>query len=237
MLYDLSDYPVLASVIAFPIVAIEARALAHHYPLVWRKAGEGHELIALISLSAPHDYTLRRDFELGLARPLLLEAFPLSVALADANDPRGTVLIEEAETREGAQGEAIFAESGTPSAAAARRLSALEVYAGDHARTHAYTRALSEHGLLIDWPLRLKIGDSGLEFDGLSVLAPPQARMAGLKAAISEHGFSLAELVTLHDLSLFNMQRLVDRHRVELALARAGAIMPSPVDGAGTRTP
>ncbi|WP_336488155.1 SapC family protein [Methylobacterium nigriterrae] len=222
-LYELTEYPALGHVQLLPIVAVEAQSLAHHYPLVWRRVGEAFELVALISLSAPHDLTLRRDLERGLPRPLLLEAYPFSVVFADANDSQGAVLIEDTETSADTAGAPVFLENGALSPAATRRISLLEVYAGDSARTAAYTRAMAERGLLVDWPLRLRIGDEGVEIDGLCVLAPPAARREALPALVTDHGFPLAELVTLHDLSLFNLQRLVDRHRAERGLrAEAG---------------
>ncbi|WP_163535768.1 hypothetical protein, partial [Klebsiella pneumoniae] len=61
------------------------------------------------------------------------------------------------------------------------------------------------------------------EIDGLCVLVQEEAQRAALPAAIAEYGFALAEFVTLHDLSLFNMQRLVDRFRAERVAAGGAA--------------
>ncbi len=213
LLHPLIAYPGIGEKLLMPIVAIEARALAHHYPLVWRRTGNAYELVALVSLSAPHKKDLDQDISRGIPLPLLMEAYPLSVAAGDLQNSRGVVLIEDAVAEPDRPGMPVFMENGAPSPEAARRLRALEVVASDHARTAAYTRGLAERGLLVDWPLRLQIGEEGIEIEGLCVLVHPLGRGESLKPLIAEHGFPFAELMTLHDLSMFNMQRLVDRHR------------------------
>ncbi|MGE7417337.1 SapC family protein [Methylobacterium tarhaniae] len=222
LIHPLIEYPGIGDKLIMPIVAIEARALAQHYPLVWRRTGDVCELAALVSLSAPHKTSLDEDMTRGIPLPLLMGAYPLSVAPGVFPDSRGVVLIEETVAASSRPGMPVFLDNGAPSAEAAHRLRALEVFASDYARTAVYSRVLAERGLLVDWPLRLQIGDEGVEIEGLCVLAHPLARGEALQALVAEHGFPFAELVTLHDLSLFNMQRLVDRHR-RTRPERAGA--------------
>ncbi|MCF4130231.1 SapC family protein [Methylobacterium sp. SyP6R] len=227
-LHPLTEYNQIGEKLLVPIVAIETRALSHHYPLVWRRAAQGYELTALISLSAPHKTSLDEEIARGVPLPLLIEAYPLSVAPGRFQDSRGVVLIEDCVESFSTAGTPVFMDNGAPSSEAARRLRALEVVTSDYARTAAYSRALADHGLLIDWPLRLQIGDEGIEIEGLCVLIHPLGRGEAMKTLVAEHGFPFAELVTLHDLSLFNMQRLVDRHRrARSAHADAGA-RPTP---------
>lgn len=212
-LFEPTEYASLGEILVVPVAAIEARVLAHHYPIVWRRQGAGYEMVAFLSLSAPHLASLRREFDQGMPRPLLVEAYPLALAFSESSGERSAVLIDDVPRPEGATGVPAFLPSGTMSPSAGRRMAALQVYASDAARTASYTRALAVAGLMSDWPLRLRIGEDAVEIDGLCVLAPGEAARAALAAAVGEHGFPLAELVTFHDLSLFNMQRLVDRFR------------------------
>lgn len=212
-LFEPTDYPSVGDMLVVPIAAIEAKVLAHHYPIVWRRQGSHYEMVALLSISAPHLTSFRDEFERGMPRPLLIEAYPLAVAFSESEGERGAVLIDDVPRPEGATGVPAFLPSGTMSPGAGRRMAALQVYASDVTRTAAYTRALAAAGLMKDWPLRLRIGADAVEMDGLCVLAPGDQARVVLAATVIEHGFPLAELVTLHDLSLFNMQRLVDRFR------------------------
>ncbi|WP_430912061.1 SapC family protein [Methylobacterium sp. sgz302541] len=212
-LFEPIEYASLGEILVVPVVAIEARVLAHHYPIVWRRQGDGYEMVALLSISAPHLTQLRGEFDQGMPRPLLIEAYPLAIAFSESEGERGTVLIDAVPAPEGATGTPVFLPSGAMSPSAGRRMAALQVYASDAARTASYTRALAAAGLMSDWTLRLRIGEDAVEIDGLCVLAPGDKARTALAAAVLEHGFPLAELVTFHDLSLFNMQRLVDRFR------------------------
>lgn len=222
--FELADYASLGDALVVPVAAIEARVLAHHYPLVWRRSGEHYEMVALLSLTTPHVRSFRRDLEQGLPRPLLVEAYPFAVAFAPSgsDQERGAVLIDDVPAPEGATGSPVFQPSGTMTPTASRRMTALQVFASDAARTAAYARAFAGAGMMSDWPLQLRIGGDGIDIGGLSVLSRQGGGRAGLAAAVTEHGFPLAELVTLHDLSLFNMQRLVDRFRAERVDAGPG---------------
>ncbi|MCJ2074447.1 SapC family protein [Methylobacterium sp. E-016] len=222
LLFDLADYDSLAETIYVPIAVVEAQTLAHHYPLVWRRAGETFELVALLSISAPHYLMWRQELKLGLPHPLLIEAYPLCAAFNAEGAERGAVLFDAVAPVEGAKGTPVFKADRTISSAAAQRLNALQVYASDLARTQAFTKALAGQGLLLDWPVRLLVGSDGVELDGFCVLDPAAAARKTLSVLVADHGFSIAELATFHDLSLFNMQRLVDRHRSERLLAQAG---------------
>ena len=227
-LFEPTEYASMGEILVVPVAAIEARVLAHHYPIVWRRQGSGYEMVAFLSLSRPHLTSLRREFDQGMPRPLLVEAYPLAVAFSESEGERGAVLIDDVPRPEGATGVPVFLPSGTLSPSAGRRMAALQVYASDASRTASYTRALAAAGLMADWPLRLGIGEDAVEIDGLCVLAPGEAARAALAAAVIQHGFPLAELVTFHDLSLFNMQRLVDRFRAaKLAASGPGAGHPS----------
>lgn len=222
-LFETLEYASLGNALVVPVASIEANALAHHYPIVWRRVGDDYELVAFISLSVPHLESFRRELESGMPRPLLVEAYPLALAFPDSEDGRSVVMIDEVPRPADALASPVFLRGGALSAPASRRMGALRVFGSDIGRTRAFTRTLAAAGLLADWPLRLRIGGDGVEIDGLCVLVQEEAQRAALPAVIAEHGFALAEFVTLHDLSLFNMQRLVDRFRAERVAAGGAA--------------
>lgn len=211
--YTMGDTDVFA-----PIVLVEALAIARGFPVLWRRTEDGPELGTLLFLT-PGDTPARANFLEDQARPLLLEAYPLAIQVR-ADEP-AVVLIDEQSDPDPSDRMAIFDTEGRPTPDGARKLNCLEVFVADGARTKAVTSVLDRAGLLEDWPLRLQIGGEGVEVEGLCVIARDLRERHRLPPLMEEHGFDLAELVTLHDLSLFNMQRLVDFHRSERLLARA----------------
>ncbi|GEP02300.1 hypothetical protein MOX02_03380 [Methylobacterium oxalidis] len=222
MIFDLRDYEGLEEILFSPTVAVEAKSLARHFPLVWRRIEDKFEFVALLSLS-PLVVGANHLLAPGLTRPLLMEAYPFAISVAAGEDGQSAVLIEAAVPKQERQGTAVFESSGSFTGPAAHRMNALRVFASDRDRTAAYTQALAAEGLLEDWPLRLKIGEDGIEFGGLCVLARAPAQRERLAKIVTQHGFPFAELVTFHDLSLFNMQRLVDQHRAGRLAAQATA--------------
>ncbi|AWN41724.1 SapC family protein [Methylobacterium durans] len=222
IIFDLHNYEGLEEILFSPVVAVEAKSLARHFPLAWRRVGDKFEFIALLSLS-PLVVGSNHLLGPGLTRPLLVEAYPLTVTAVAGEDGQSSVLIDEVPHRPESSGNPVFTASGGFTESAAHRMNALRVFASDRDRTAAYTQALAAEGLLEDWPLRLKIGEDGIEFGGLCVLARAPAQRERLATIVAQHGFPFAELVTFHDLSLFNMQRLVDQHRTGRLAAQAAA--------------
>lgn len=49
-LFETLEYASLGNALVVPVASIEANALAHHYPIVWRRVGDDYELVAFISL-------------------------------------------------------------------------------------------------------------------------------------------------------------------------------------------
>lgn len=203
-----------------PIVAVEIRALARNFPLVWRKRDDEFELGALMFLM--EGFGEQRAHMLSRIRcPLLVEAYPL--ALAAGREDQATVLVDDIGPESDQAGQAIFNENGEATDAGARRLAALRIFAEGRSDTNAMSRTLAGAGLLEDWPVKLPVDGEIVELRGLAIVARRQERRDALPALIEKQGLPLAELVTLHDLSLFNMQSLVDFHRSEKLFARAAS--------------
>lgn len=216
-LRPLIEYQASGYAVFVPVALIELSPLAHRFPIVWRRTENSSELGALLFLTAGHGPVRARFLGEGQL-PLLVEAYPL--ALSDTVEDRSAVLIDDVPLGPG--GEAVFGPDGRTTEAGARRLSALQIFANDVPRARACTAALAEAGLIEDWPVRLAIAGDAVELEGLRILTKNPRLRAGIPALAERHGFSIAQLATLHDLSLFNMQRLVDFHRSERLFAAAG---------------
>lgn len=216
-LRSLAEYTASGYAVFVPVALIELWPLARRFPIVWRSTEGGSEIGALLFLTSGHGPVRARFLAEGQL-PLLVEAYPL--ALSDTVEDRSAVLIDDVPLGPG--GEAVFGPDGRTTEAGARRLSALQIFANDVPRARASTAVLEEAGLIEDWPVRLAIAGDSVELEGLRILTRNPRLRAGIPALAERHGFAVAQLATLHDLSLFNMQRLVDFHRSERLFAAAG---------------
>jgi hypothetical protein len=132
------------------------------------------------------------------------------------------LLIDEVPGTKGPTSYPIFEPDGAFSAEAQRRVDALKVFAADLKRTQQLTGLLQTAGLLTPWPVHLQVDTETIEIKGLSILSTTPGDQAKLPALVERTGYGLVELLTLHTLSLFNMKKLVDRHRVAARVAPNG---------------
>jgi hypothetical protein len=111
-----------------------------------------------------------------------------------------------------AEGEALFDEAGKDTPFLRNALDFLTQYQREHLRTEAFCRKLEQAGLLTEMNARADLVD-GRTFTVGSVLVVDEKKLLALPDATALGLFRSGELhlVSMHLLSLSNMQRLVDR--------------------------
>ena len=214
------DYPNVQQLILAPVVAIETGELAGDFPIVWRATASTTELCVLTSLTGRGGFEPHAPRRHTRIRPLVVEAYPLS--MAPAREAGYVLLIDEVPGSTGPVHFPIFEPEGSFTPEAQRRIDALKVFAGDLRRTQQLSDLLQTAGLLAPWPVHLTIDKEDIQIKGLSILSAAPADQAKLPALVEKAGYGLAELVTHHTLSLFNMKKLVDRHRLAGAVPNKG---------------
>jgi hypothetical protein len=207
------DYSTVRQLRLAPVAAIETGELAGDFPLVWRSTGATLELCALTSLTGRGAFAPDLPRLQTPIRPLRVEAYPLSLGPGRSGSEHA-VLIDDVEPLDGAALTRVLEPDGSFSAEAQRRIDALKVFTSDLARTRRLTEVVQSAGLLVPWPVLLQVEGEAIEIKGLSIISTAPADQAKLPGLVEAAGYDLVELLTLHHLSLFNMTKLVDRHRL-----------------------
>jgi hypothetical protein len=216
------DYASVQQLKLAPVVAIEASELAGDFPLVWRTTTSTPELCALTSLTGRGAFEPNAPRRHTRIRPLAVEAYPLAMA-PGRSESEYVLLIDDVPGSNGPTRYPVFEPDGSFTVEAQRRVDALKVFAADLNRTRQLTGLLEAAGLLTAWPVQLQIDTEIVEIKGLSIVSTAPADQAKLPALVEKADYGLVELLTLHTLSLFNMKKLVDRHRL--------AARPPPNEG------
>ena len=110
------------------------------------------------------------------------------------------------------EGEALFDEQGQETPFLRNALEFLSQYQREHLRTEAFCRRLDEAGLLTEMNARADLAD-GRSFTVNGLLVVDEKKLLALPDATALALFRSGELhlVSMHLVSLSNMQRLVDR--------------------------
>lgn len=213
---DERDYEGRGERFLVPISVDEGPHVARRYPIAWREGVDAPEPCALRSL-VPDQRAFRAEDETSL--PLLVSAYPF--APVSATDGRTVALVDERTTVEGAHTEPVFAPSGEPSEAAARRLAALRRHGASLDKTRSWSRAFFELGLLEPWVVDLQLRGRPVKVSGLSILVRDELRRRRLRAVVDELGPEAYDFLVLHEISLFHMQTLAEAFVHGIATAAA----------------
>lgn len=211
-LFNIGQYKHLNKTIIFPVSLVEVNNIGHSYPVLWRRNKDGVELVALVGLEPDHNYALSDDPNFVQCNLLILEAYPFALAKTDTVN-HWQILVDEVMGQGEDEPASLRSETGELSKEANRRLSALRVFAESYRRTQALSQLLDQADLLQPWDVSLRIGQRFLGLEGLEVLDRDVARRRlKLAGVIAQAGWDAIHLATIHDLSLFRMQNLVEAH-------------------------
>lgn len=217
-IYSPLAYAQVRGAMTVPIVQGEAARLAPLFPLAWRRAEAGPDLVAVRAF-LPDERALPPGTQgvVGLL-PDLLQAYPFVLSAGD-----GTLfddVVPDAPTDVGAS---VTTADRKLSRATLLRLHMLELHAGQRAETAALGLMLRDLGLFEDWPLSFPLDGGTVEVPGLMIVKASAFGSGVLAPVLLRHGAAAAELLGYHRLSLFRAGVLLAAARAALAIRREEA--------------
>ena len=214
------DWSVAAALNGYVVHAVEFADLSKEFPLVFIRVGHddasGKPLVAPLAVfGLAQGENLFVDGSRWSAdyMPAQLRAYPFATARVDAR--RHAICIDRAWAGfSESEGTPLFGDDGQPGALVREMRELLDRLEGETQRTRAFCDRLLALDLLRDMRFDATLPDGQkIAVDGF--LAVDEKRLAELADAdiVALHRDGLLALVTLHQFSLGNLRRLVERRR------------------------
>jgi SapC len=209
------------------LAGVEFNEACKEYAIVFTRSGNGKTVpVVMLGLRARENlFVDDEDRWTGRYVPAFVRRYPF--VLAELPGQALGVCIDEAyaglnET----EGEALFDEKGQDTPFLRSALDFLAQYQREYLRTEAFCQKLEQAGLLTEMNARADLVD-GRSFTVGSVLVVDEKKLLALPDATALSLFRTGELhlVSMHLLSLSNMQALVDK----IAQKGGGTMPPAPL--------
>ena len=191
---------------AVSIAPIEVSALANRFPIAWRDAPDGWDLVAVTGLDERHDYWRPREGT-STPLPLLARAYPLAV-LDDGRAEALNVFVDAAALAgtdpldDPPQQEQIDAEIE-------RRCQALWTYVQSRRTAQRLFRDLAAKDAFTPWNLTLPASRGPIQIQGLFVLRASFFGSAAHRDIVARHGWRAASLISLHRIATHRIRALL----------------------------
>jgi hypothetical protein len=211
------------------LAGVEFNEACKEYAIVFTRSGGG-KVVPVVMLGLRARENLLVNAEDGWdARyiPAFVRRYPF--VLAEVPGQSLAVCIDEAfPGLNDSEGELLFDAEGKDSAYLRNALDFLGDYQREHLRTEAFCQRLQQSGLLMEMNARADLVD-GRSFTVNGLLVVDEKKLAALPDATALSMFRSGELhlLSMHLVSLSNMQRLMER-----MAARKSPIEPAPQPGA-----
>jgi hypothetical protein len=195
------------------LAGVEFGEACKEYAVVFTRAAGGKVApVVMLGLRAHENLFVDADNHwTGRYIPAFVRRYPF--VLADLPGQSLGVCIDEAYAGlDDRDGEALFDEAGKDTPFLRNALDFLTQYQREYLRTEAFCQKLEQAGLLTEMNARADLVD-GRSFTVGSVLVVDEKKLQALPDATALSLFRSGELnlISMHLLSLSNMQRLVDR--------------------------
>ena len=191
--------------IAVSVAPVEVPLVMERFPIAWRRDGASWDLVALTGLT-PEQESWRPAIgdSGGRVVPLLLRAYPL--ALHDDTDLETLgVLVDEdglAETATGLDPDAV-------DEALTLRLQALWTYAQSRRALAAAFAEMASAGAFRPWGLGFSRPGQSIALQGFFHVDKDYMGSPAHHALVARHGWLVAQLITLHRVSLHRVNGLL----------------------------
>lgn len=211
------------------LAGVEFNEACKEYAIVFTR-GAGGRTVPVVMLGLRNRENLFVDDEgrwTGRYVPAFVRRYPF--VLAELPQQSLAVCIDEAYAGiNDTEGEALFDAQGQDTPFLRNALDFLSQYQREYVRTETFCRKLDEAGLLMEMNARADLAD-GRSFTVGSVLVVDEKKLMALPDATVLQLFRSGELhlVSMHLMSLSNMQGLVDR-----MAQRKSPLAPAPQPGA-----
>jgi hypothetical protein len=210
------------------LAGVEFNEACKEYAIVFTRSGSGRVVpVVMLGLRARENLLVDAEGRWDARYiPAFVRRYPF--VLAELPGQSLAVCIDEAfaglnET----EGEALFDAAGQDTSYLRNALDFLAHYQREHLRTEAFCQRLEQSGLLVEMNARADLVD-GRSFTVNNVLVVDEKKLGSLSDAAALGLFRSGELhlLSMHLVSLSNMQRLVDR-----LATRKSPIPPAPQPG------
>lgn len=195
------------------LAGIEFNEACKDYAIVFTRLSGGHvaPVVVLGLRNQENLYVDAQDHWTAPYIPAFVRRYPF--VLADLGGGQMGVAVDEAfEGLNDAQGEPLFDEKGGNTPFLQNALDFLQRFQVEHLRTQAFCRKLEEAGLLVEMSARADLVD-GRTFTVAGLMVVDEKKLQELPDATVLSLFRTGELhlVSMHLLSLSNLNRLVQR--------------------------
>jgi hypothetical protein len=207
---EVRDYGFCGKVNSVPLMAVEFRAAAAEYPMVFVAGEEAVHPVVVLGLRAEENLFVSAagDWQ-GRYLPAFVRRYPF-VFSSGEDGKRFVLCVDEAFAgfnREG-RGEALFTPDGQPSPFVDKVLRFLQDYRAQFMRTRAFCRKLMELALLEPMQARVSLAGAPMSLGGFSTVNRDKLKaLSGDKLAELARTDEL-ELLYLHLQSLRNFDAL-----------------------------
>ena len=206
------------------LAAVEFNEACKEYAIVFTRAGSGKVVpVAMLGLRARENLFVDADakWDAGYV-PAFLRRYPFVLADLPGRTDLAVCVDEAFDGLNGTDGEPLFDAQGNNTAFLQNALEFLNRYQAEYLRTEAFCQRLEQAGLLMEMNAKADLVDgrsftvNGLMIvDEKKLMALPDAAVLPLVRSGEMH------LISMHLVSLSNMQKLVDR------MAARGAALPA----------
>ncbi len=208
------------------LAGVEFNEACKEYAIVFTRSGTGKTVpVVMLGLRTRENlFVDDEDRWTGRYIPAFVRRYPF--VLAELPGQALGVCIDEAYAGlNDAEGEALFDDKGQDTPFLRNALDFLAQYQREYLRTEAFCQKLEQAGLLTEMNARADLVD-GRSFTVGSVLVVDEKKLMALPDATALSLFRAGELhlISMHLLSLSNMQALVDK-----IAQRTGPMPPAPL--------
>lgn len=196
------------------VAGVEFTEACKEYAIVFTRAGKGRVIpVVVLGLRARENlFVDENDQWQGRYVPAFVRRYPFVLAELPGQQALAVCIDEAYPGLSETEGEPLFDEKGQDTPFLRNALDFLSQYQREYLRTEAFCRKLEEAGLLVEMRARADLVD-GRTFTVGGLLVVDEKKLLALPDATALSLFRCGELhlVSMHLMSLSNLQRLADR--------------------------
>jgi len=209
------------------LAGVEFNEACKEYAIVFSRMGAGKAVVPVVMLGLRARENLFVDEEgrwSGRYVPAFLRRYPFVLAQLPGQQAMGVCIDEAYPGLNDREGEALFDQEGRDTPFLQNALEFLGQYQREFLRTGSFCQRLEQAGLLMEMNARADLVD-GRSFTVAGLMVVDEKKLMALPDAVALSLFRAGELhlISMHLVSLSNMQALVDR-----MAQRKSPLQPAP---------
>lgn len=211
------------------LAGVEFNEACKEFAIVFTRVGNGRTVpVAMLGLRGRENLFVDAQGKWDASYvPAFVRRYPFVLAELPGRAEMAVCVDEAFAGLNSAQGEALFDAGGRDTPFLTNALDFLSRYQAEYLRTEAFCQRLEQAGLLMEMNAKADLAD-GRSFTINGLLIVDEKKLMALPDATALALFRAGELhlISMHLVSLSNMQRLVDR-----MAARGSPLQPAPRPG------